>query len=400
MRYRARGARRRWWGCCLLLSVACGGSEPSTTPAVAEITLSPDPALLVGVGDTLTLSAVARDSSGRVLRGVELAWRSSDPTVLSVDGSGRVTSMGEGSASVFATSGSAGGSARVEVYLPAEVGEYEPGVSYLGRNGYVEYVPGTLPVVISAPHGGDLEPGEIADRTYGTTVQDTNTRETLQAVRDALVERTGHAPHVVISHLRRTKLDPNRDVAEAAQGNPFAEQAWEEFQGFIERARTTVEEGFGSGLYLDLHGHGHEIQRAELGYLLAPEDFDQPDTVLDLPVYAERSSVRALFHESDDRFSQVLRGPRSLGGLLEAEGLRSVPSPGDPTPGGEPYFTGGYNTVRHGSREEGVGVSAIQIELPRAGVRDTDEERARFGARLAAAVEAFMNHHYGFFRPS
>ncbi|NNM05492.1 MAG: hypothetical protein HKO65_10345, partial [Gemmatimonadetes bacterium] len=47
-----------------------------------------------------------------------------------------------------------------------------PGESYLGRNGYTEYLPGEVPLILSAPHGGDLRPAETPDRTYGTTVQD------------------------------------------------------------------------------------------------------------------------------------------------------------------------------------------------------------------------------------
>ena len=42
-------------------------------------------------------------------------------------------------------------------------------------------------------------------------------------------------------HLHRSKLDPNREIIEAAQGDPESERAWWEFQTFIEEATETVE---------------------------------------------------------------------------------------------------------------------------------------------------------------
>jgi hypothetical protein len=39
------------------------------------------------------------------------------------------------------------------------------------------------------------------------------------------------------------------------------------------------------------------------------------------------------------------------------------------------------------------------MELHRVGIRDTHENRLAFADALAAAVEAFMMEHYGFFGP-
>src|SRR5690606_18517561 len=97
--------------------------------------------------------------------------------------------------------------------------------TYRGRNGYIEYTPGTLPLIISAPHGGGLRPTEIPDRTTGTTVTDLNTEELARAVAAAFEQRTGERPHLLVSRLARIKLDPNRELAEAAAGNAYAEHA-------------------------------------------------------------------------------------------------------------------------------------------------------------------------------
>ena len=100
---------------------------------------------------------------------------------------------------------------------------------YFGRNKYIEFHPGSLPIIISAPHGGDLIPSEIPDRTYGTMVTDSNTKELTLAIKNAFLSKLGKTPYVIINNLKRTKFDANRDSIEGAQGNIYARRAWEEF---------------------------------------------------------------------------------------------------------------------------------------------------------------------------
>jgi hypothetical protein len=380
--------RRRLVALALPLLFACGCCD-ATDPIGSSVVVSPDIAFLVGVGSTVTIQAT-------VAGGLPVAWMSADPAVATVDGGGLVSAVATGITSVTARSGGARASARVEVWAPPAVTRFQPGVSYFGRGGYVEYVPGDLPLVVSVPHGGALTPEEIPDRVTGTTVTDANTVETARAAREAFVQRTGKAPHLVISHLKRTKLDPNREIVEAAQGNPYAENAWDEFQAYIDIAEDLIVDDFGSGLYLDLHGHGHEIPRVELGYLISASALDLGDAELDAGGYVTLSSIRAVAASSPLPFSRILRGDRSFGALLAAQGIPSVPSPETFSPGTAAYFSGGYNTDRHGSRHGGT-VSGIQMELHRPGIRDTDENRRAFGAGLAAAVEAYMVAHWGFF---
>src|SRR4051812_22749819 len=63
---------------------------------------------------------------------------------------------------------------------------YLPGQSYFGRNKYIEYIAGDLPVILSAPHGGRERPEELPDRESGTFAFDTNTQELAHAVADEL----------------------------------------------------------------------------------------------------------------------------------------------------------------------------------------------------------------------
>ena len=63
--------------------------------------------------------------------------------------------------------------------------------------------------------------------------------------------------------------------------------------------------------------------------------------------FANKSSIRTLADTAASSFSALSRGPRSLPGLVEAEGYKSVPSPHNPGPGGGGYYSGGYDTRRH-----------------------------------------------------
>jgi N-formylglutamate amidohydrolase len=269
---------------------------------------------------------------------------------------------------------------------------YQPGQTYYGREHYIEYLAGDLPVILSAPHGGRLRPEEIPDRTEGTFAFDTNTQELARAVAQAFYARTGHWPHVVICRLHRRKVDCNREIREGAAGHPLAEQAWREFQGFLEAARAQVVRTHGRGLYLDLHGHGHRDQRLELGYLHRAAELDVDDAALDAPSMVAQSSLRALALRGHLPYSALVRGPYSLGALLEAHGFPCTPSPSHPRPR-PPYFSGGYNTVQHG--REAAPLFGLQIETHYRGVRDTEDSRTRFAQALVASVETFLMVHAG-----
>lgn len=270
---------------------------------------------------------------------------------------------------------------------------YEPGEVYHGRNDYVEYHAGSIPLIIGAPHGGSLTPSEIPDRTYGTTVTDSKTKETALAVKNAVFLETGQYPHVIISNLKRTKLDPNREIVEGAQGNQWAEQAWNEYQNFIEVAKDTVTVKHGKGMFLDIHGHGHAIQRLELGYLISSSNLQKTDS--ELNAYANSSSIRALAQESSLSFAELIRGSASMGALFEDRSIQAVPSLFQPDPGaGNSYFSGGYCTARHGSRDGGT-IDAVQIEAYRIGLRDTEANRQFYAQQITDVMDVYFREHYG-----
>lgn len=273
--------------------------------------------------------------------------------------------------------------------------QYIPGQVYYGRNEYVEYYAGDLALVFSAPHGGSLTPNEIPDRTYGTTVTDSYTRETVLAIRDAIFNFTGHHPHIIISNLKRTKLDPNREIVEAAQGNQWAEQAWNEYHEFIEIAEDSITSQYGKGFYIDIHGHGHVLQRLELGYLISKSNLLKTDSQLNSAYYLNSSSIRALALESSLDFAELIRGTESLGTLFEENGIQAVPSLNQPNPGNvNPYFSGGYSTLRHGSRNGGT-IDGVQIEAYSDGLRNNDQNRRNYANKITIVFDEFFRKHFG-----
>jgi hypothetical protein len=243
-------------------------------------------------------------------------------------------------------------------------------------------------VIISVPHGGTVAPANIPDRT-GTTVTDSNTIDLGRVIAQTFASRTGRRPHLVICHLRRTKLDANREVGDAAQGNADATTAWNEYHSFVELAMTTATSGSSRGFYIDLHGHGHPIQRLELGYLLSSSQLAMTDAQLNSGGFASSSSLRLAMPLTSVTFAELLRGPSSLGGLLGTS-TPSVPSPAATSPGGDPYFDGGFSTERHTAR-----VPGLQIESNFSGVRDTAANRAAFADRFVTALMAFLDKHLG-----
>lgn len=259
---------------------------------------------------------------------------------------------------------------------------------------FVEITPGTLPVILLAPHGGSLKPEGVAERRFGKFMTDANTADLARRMADALEEAYGARPITLLCLMHRSRVDCNRALEEAAQGDPVATAVWERFHGAAAEARKRVTQMHGAGLVIDIHGHRHEPARVELGCLLGAATLDLDDAALDASDAAARSSIRALVERSSRPLSEILRGPQSLGALLEAQGFASIPSPANPSPKGADYFSGSYDIEAHGSREGGT-VSALQMECPWLGVRDTPENRQAFARKFARALGPWFEAHLG-----
>jgi hypothetical protein len=279
---------------------------------------------------------------------------------------------------------------------PPSVGEVRPisstaGQSSFGKNSFIEYVAGNLPILISVPHGGYLKPSTIPDRILGTAGhQDTKTEELAREIIEQFRRQTGRVPHVVINRLHRDKLDANRELFDAAQDDPIATEAWNEFHNFIDTAEQRIQQEFGTGLYIDLHGHRHTRQVIELGYLLVSSQLKLADAALDSSVLPGPTSLGVNLNDRTMPLSQLVRGPHSLGAALEREGFATVPSPAHPHPNDKPYFSGGYNLEQH-SAFSGRNVWGIQVELPTT-IREDDTRRRAFADAFVRSALSFLSN--------
>jgi len=272
---------------------------------------------------------------------------------------------------------------------------YEAGNSFSDTTGFIEYIAGNTPVIISVPHGGYLEPDSIPDCPGCSTVRDAFTQEIGRGLSNVYFEQTGCYPHVIINLLHRRKLDANRDIEEATGGIPLLITAWNAYHEFIEIAKMRVEKDYQKGLFVDLHGHGHDIQRIELGFLLSKSNLQLSDSELNVSTILNKSSILNLVNSNlqDLSHSELIRGTQSLGSILNIKGFPSVPSDSDLYPeNDEPYFTGGYNTQRHGSRDGGT-IDGIQLEFNQ-DIRFDEALRDKLIDSLATSLSEYIDLHY------
>ena len=106
--------------CAFIGCLAVETAGPTLVP-VASVPVSPGSAVVV-LGDVVHLTATPRDPAGKPLTGRPVTWTSSDPSVATVNSSGVVTAVGEGSTTITATSEGQSGTATVTVQGPPPLG--------------------------------------------------------------------------------------------------------------------------------------------------------------------------------------------------------------------------------------------------------------------------------------
>ncbi|WP_216366724.1 putative metal-binding motif-containing protein, partial [Flagellimonas amphidinii] len=278
--------------------------------------------------------------------------------------------------------------------------ETPPGASEFDDTGFIEYIPGTYPIIISIPHGGLLEPATIPDRNCAGCIygNDTYTQEIGRRIADYFFQETGYHPHVVINLLHRKKLDANREIGEGADEHPVGEEAWKNYQNFIETAKTAIINDFGRGLLIDFHGHAHTKKRIELGYILTKTDLNLSDTDLNNNAITNKNSIKNLVNDNELNLShsELVRGPLSFGSLIYQKGYPAVPSPDDPFPLlTDPYFNGGYNVFTHGAWNSSE-IDAFQIECDQnIRINGGPTVREAFSQSCAIALAKYISLHYG-----
>lgn len=205
---------------------------------------------------------------------------------------------------------------------------------------------GDLPVVISAPHGGNLEipgvPPREGDGLEGgpagfRVVRDGGTEELALEVARQLSERMKGRPSFVISRVHRRYVDFNRPP-EIAVEHAQARVVYDQYHTAVADAVRTIREKHVFGLLIDIHGQGSSAEAVYRG------------TSNGLTVTGLRKQFGEEFHV----------GENSLLALLKKRNWKVHPDPFDGKE--QSGFTGGHIVRTYGSHQSD-GIDAIQLEL-------------------------------------
>ncbi len=88
---------------------------PPEPPRATTVTITPSTVALTALGATAQLAAEVRDQNGQAMAGVTITWSSGSPAVATVDASGLVTAVANGTATISAAAAGVSGTATVTV---------------------------------------------------------------------------------------------------------------------------------------------------------------------------------------------------------------------------------------------------------------------------------------------
>ena len=162
------------------------------------------------------------------------------------------------------------------VFFPIKLMEQEPFEYIDGYRSSCKYhFKGNVNIVLSAPHGGNLMPEDVPDRTEGvyvrasdadssfsnqercktTVVKDCATIEFTENVAKELLKKWNFKPFIIIGTWSRRKVDFNRDILEGTLNHPEAILAYKNYHQNLTDAIDRVNQLFHRGLLIDIHGH-------------------------------------------------------------------------------------------------------------------------------------------------
>lgn len=278
-----------------------------------------------------------------------------------------------------------------------ELGKYESGDILEDDEQWVEVIKGDIPLVLSVPHGGRYHDEQILDRDcpeFGRVVlgMDRNTKEVALAIQEYFYDKYKKRPYMVIANLSRRKVDQNREVQLATCGDSIGIKAWNNYHDAVKSVINDAKQ-YGQIFFVDIHGHGHKVQRLELGYMLTAKQLSLAYEKKNTNKMPPTSSLRNYLKNNGKRdFHDMLFGSYAFGTLLENNGVKATPSLQDPYPqAGESFFSGGHITKKF-TNADFPDVFGVQIELQFPGIRDTNVNRKRFAEAFAKSYWEFIKN--------
>jgi len=235
---------------------------------------------------------------------------------------------------------------------------------------FMDIRPGTIPIIVSAPHGGRQEIPGVPLRVGGNTVKkfvtvlDTNTLELAEALIPAIENEFGGKPYIVFARFTRKQIDANRP-AEDSYENSHAKPYYDAYHKALLEACRDIRKTWGGGLLLDLHA---QAKTSDL-------------------IYRGTQNLKTVKLLKDRFGMAAITGPNSLLGQMSGKGYGIFPPIADPADAAEfPSYSGGWIVGRYGA-DSGTGLDAIQLEI---GARfRTNKTIPKTAADLAAGLKVF-----------
>ena len=244
---------------------------------------------------------------------------------------------------------------------------------------------GTLPIVLSAPHGGLEEVPGVPPRTNrpanpppGTprwvTGTDVNTRVLAQKIARELQLRLGGTPYFVFARFHRKYIDANRAPDDSYEVEA-AKLHYEAYQNALARFCGEVRKKHGVGLMIDVHGQASFKDEILVGTVGGKTG----------KLLVERQGVEALV------------GREGIVGYLIDAGLKPKPELNSANLNVAAGLNGGFNVQTYGSHRPG-GIDAVQFEYgSNYRTKENLDDTAR---RTAEAIETFYRTYLSKHRPT
>lgn len=218
--------------------------------------------------------------------------------------------------------------------------------SIFGKDKYISWDMGKTNILLSAPHGGGIKPITIPKRKYGNLSQDTYTRRLITGV----VGNFKNKPYYVYADIHRSRIDFNRNIKEACQGNKKMEDEWKKWNKLLYTMSHEIINLYKRGLYVDIHSHnlGDKFQ---IGYGVSARVYNDLRNGWNLK---EKTTLDSLM-DSEDKKWTMLFGEGSFINSINSYGYEVLIPFSDKS-----YLSGGRN-IRDFC---GYGIGAVQIECP------------------------------------
>lgn len=242
---------------------------------------------------------------------------------------------------------------------------------------------GTLPIILTAPHGGQLRIPGVRSRQeecnkshydYVLCGRDEYTEEITTRLMNRLEELLGRKPHAVIAKFHREFIDANRRQSNAfisPEAKPYYNAYHNRIRAFVDEVRMKYSD---RGVLLDIHGCCRQ-----------PRGLEDPDSIY--RGTGEGVSVTRLLRQHG---LKALTGPRSIFGKLKDAGYSVVPALTEPA-NAERILQGGYTVYAYGSHTSN-GIDTIQVELGW-NLRKDPSRRERLVDDLAHAIAVFYKEY-------